>query len=345
MAGVTISRTIAAVLCLLTLLLTATAEIHRAKHTGKTLLYEHGTQRSPEQTDDIVTDEDEDEDENSWWWQGRHRWGKSEAWVCSLCASVLVGLCGIFPLLIIPLEAGPSLKHGAGAAKLKLLLSFAVGGLLGDVFLHLLPEAWGHVGTDANGHVTIGLWVITGILSFILMEKIFAQDTNEDDHTDQKLTNQYVNHNNNNNNVKTKAKQKRWRANSKVHVANGITKDVHCHQVVGSRSSGSDTDAELTSLAASKSRDHCLHASPVKMFTAMGGMLGAVVALSVESAEGLGNRTAWILPFTAGGFINIALVNVLPDLLTETNPRESVKQIACLGGGIAVMALVTTVVD
>lgn len=30
----------------------------------------------------------------------------------------------------------------AAANKLKLLLSFAVGGLLGDVFLHLLPEAW-----------------------------------------------------------------------------------------------------------------------------------------------------------------------------------------------------------
>ena len=30
----------------------------------------------------------------------------------------------------------------APAARLKLLLSFAVGGLLGDVFLHLLPEAW-----------------------------------------------------------------------------------------------------------------------------------------------------------------------------------------------------------
>lgn len=31
----------------------------------------------------------------------------------------------------------------AGDSKsLKILLSFAVGGLLGDVFLHLLPEAW-----------------------------------------------------------------------------------------------------------------------------------------------------------------------------------------------------------
>lgn len=30
----------------------------------------------------------------------------------------------------------------AGCHKLKQLLSFAIGGLLGDVFLHLLPEAW-----------------------------------------------------------------------------------------------------------------------------------------------------------------------------------------------------------
>lgn len=29
---------------------------------------------------------------------------------------------------------------------------------------------------------------------------------------------------------------------------------------------------------------------------------------------------AWILPFTSGGFLYIALVNVLPDLLEEDDP-------------------------
>lgn len=33
---------------------------------------------------------------------------------------------------------------------LKTLLSFAVGGLLGDVFLHLLPEAWEYDMKDRN---------------------------------------------------------------------------------------------------------------------------------------------------------------------------------------------------
>lgn len=38
---------------------------------------------------------------------------------------------------------------------LKTLLSFAVGGLLGDVFLHLLPEAWEYDMRDAKGKETL----------------------------------------------------------------------------------------------------------------------------------------------------------------------------------------------
>lgn len=38
----------------------------------------------------------------------------------SIISSILVGLSGIFPLLVIPLEAGPSLKHGG---KFRLIIS------------------------------------------------------------------------------------------------------------------------------------------------------------------------------------------------------------------------------
>lgn len=38
----------------------------------------------------------------------------------------------------------------AGCQKLKQLLSFAIGGLLGDVFLHLLPEAWALSGSSGG---------------------------------------------------------------------------------------------------------------------------------------------------------------------------------------------------
>lgn len=51
------------------------------------------------------------------------------------------------------------------------------------------------------------------------------------------------------------------------------------------------------------------------------------------------------MPFTAGTFLHIALVTVLPDLLKEEDPRESLKQILALIAGISVMAIVTTLVE
>ena len=41
------------------------------------------------------------------------------------------------------------------------------------------------------------------------------------------------------------------------------------------------------------------------MWTASVGMLGAIAALSLDSVQSLEARTSWILPFSAGGFLNI----------------------------------------
>lgn len=37
---------------------------------------------------------------------------KKEAWLYSIPATILVGMCGIFPLLVIPVEAGQALREG-----------------------------------------------------------------------------------------------------------------------------------------------------------------------------------------------------------------------------------------
>jgi zinc transporter 7 len=75
---------------------------------------------------------------------------------------------------------------------LKILLSFASGGLLGDAFLHLIPHAvsphshgedGGHShehshshGGEGHGHdhdrnMIVGLWVLAGIVTFLIVEK------------------------------------------------------------------------------------------------------------------------------------------------------------------------------
>lgn len=50
--------------------------------------------------------------------------------------------------------------------------------------------------------------------------------------------------------------------------------------------------------------------------------------------------TKWILPFTAGGFIYIATVSVIPELLTATKLWQSVKEILALLFGVYMMVLI-----
>ncbi|KAJ8965205.1 hypothetical protein NQ314_004273 [Rhamnusium bicolor] len=84
------------------------------------------------------------------------------------------------------------------------------------------------------------------------------------------------------------------------------------------------------------------HAALFQILTAGGGLIGALSAITFSGAtNSIEARTSWILPFTAGTFLHIALVTVLPDLLKEEDPKESFKQLLALILGITIMAFVT----
>ena len=68
---------------------------------------------------------------------------------------------------------------------LKYMLSFAVGSLLGDVFLNLLPQTYFSLYKNAKmnkepetftqtGHITIGIWIISGLFVFIFVEMLYS---------------------------------------------------------------------------------------------------------------------------------------------------------------------------
>ena len=75
---------------------------------------------------------------------------------------------GLFPVLVLGKMSDSTQRF---------LLSFACGGLLGDVFLHLLPEAYAYQQAHSNtqqGHLSLGLWVLLGILTFIVVEMLLS---------------------------------------------------------------------------------------------------------------------------------------------------------------------------
>ncbi|CAG4970790.1 unnamed protein product [Colias eurytheme] len=391
-------------------------------------------------------------------------------WLFSAMASVLVGLSGILPLLIIPIDETASFKDGAGAATLRILLSFAVGGLLGDVFLHLLPEAWQNdlANTKEGEHVSMkcGLWCLFGMLVFIIVEKLFATVEEEEEEPKQNGSIRHIEieeieklleaekirgggcggngkvtakelydtcvFNNNtkeieeieklleaekirgggcggngkvtakelydtcvfNNNTKgegaccsaiassngaVRCKGSRWMGrcllrearekvqssekSDKKHVAgylnlmaNSIDNFTHGLAVggsflVGFRVGLLTTFAILVHEIPHEVGDFAIllksgfsrwEAAKAQMATASAGLVGAMTAVIFSGARNaIEARTSWITPFTAGGFLHIALVTVLPDLLREENRIESLKHLAALIAGIVAMAIMS----
>ncbi|KAK7079337.1 hypothetical protein SK128_013884 [Halocaridina rubra] len=73
----------------------------------------------------------------------------------------------------------------------------------------------------------------------------------------------------------------------------------------------------------------------LQLVTALGAITGTMISLLAEGADD--SAIAWILPFTAGGFIYIATVSVIPELLENSRLWQSVFEIIALLSGVALM--------
>ncbi|AOW06649.1 ZIP zinc transporter-domain-containing protein [Yarrowia lipolytica] len=87
-------------------------------------------------------------------------------------------------LALIPPDIRPS--------SLKVMVAFAVGGLLGDVFLHLLPQVFfgeeGGAGlrfvpVDEKRNIVLGFGIFVGFMSFIVMDKFIRMLGGGHDHS------------------------------------------------------------------------------------------------------------------------------------------------------------------
>nr|CAI5845453.1 unnamed protein product [Callosobruchus analis]CAI5853030.1 unnamed protein product [Callosobruchus analis] len=284
------------------------------------------------------------------------------AWVCALeympCiwamfGSFLVGLSGVLPLLIIPMDQTDNLKQGDSANRLKTLLSFAVGGLLGDVFLHSLPEIWAYDVSRKSGTTSAsGLLILTGLILFVIAEKCFTVIENISENENQV---EDISENNNTKGLPSKGKTASSMAGYLNLVANTMDNFTHGLSLGGAflvslRLGLFTTFAILVHEIPHEVGDFAIllrsgftrwRAALFQILTAGGGLVGALSAVQFSGAStSLEARSSWIMPFTAGTFLHIALVTVLPDLLKEEDPKESCKQIVALILGITVMALV-----
>ncbi|CAH1786290.1 unnamed protein product [Owenia fusiformis] len=330
-------------------------------------------------------------------------------WAKALTSTALISAAPILILLFIPLENTPEYEP-----LLKILLSFASGGLLGDAFLHLIPHAMtphgpadgdhshshGHSHGEGEGHVhdmSVGLWVLAGIIVFLIIEKFVryvkghshshghshgapAKKEEKESKKDEKETKEddakTKDKKEESDNKKEESKEKKEESKEKKTDDKIVEKDhtfpqedikVSAYLNLAADFSHNFTDGLAigasymagTNIGIITTITILLHEVPheigdyailvtsgcsrkkammLQLTTAVGAMMGTLVSLMLQDMTAA--ATTWILPFTAGGFIYIATVAVIPELLSESTLGQSIKEIAAMLVGVYMMVLI-----
>lgn len=268
--------------------------------------------------------------------------------------------------------------------RLKILLAFASGGLLGDAFLHLIPHAvaphnHNHDGHHGHSHgnenhdhdMTVGLYVLGGLITFLVVEKLVRFLKGESGHghshsapkNQEKETESLAENENKkkgkSEKITSKKPEKKQKENNDIlisgylNLAADFTHNFTDGLAIGASYLAGNSIGIVTTVTILlhevpheigdfailiKSGCSKKKAMMLQLTTALGAIAGTVIALL-----GSGNETSasWVLPFTAGGFIYIATVSVLPELLEgSTKFVQSIKEISALLTGVFLMVLI-----
>ncbi len=232
----------------------------------------------------------------------------------------LVSLIGITTL---------SLKQDFLKRALFLLISLAAGALLGDAFIHLLPEAF----EEASDPLTVSLLVLAGILTFFVLEKFlhWHHSHGEDEFSAEHARIHPVGHlvlvsDGVHNLVDGLAIGAAFLVSPEVGIATAIAIALHeIPQEIG--------DFGLL-IHAGFSRTKALLLNFASALTAF---LGLGLAFWLSS---LGESLApLIAAFAAGNFIYIALADLVPELQKTKGGGRSVLQFVVIVIGLAAMVM------
>nr|XP_033492746.1 zinc transporter Slc39a7 [Epinephelus lanceolatus] len=317
-----------------------------------------------------------------------------ELWTQAIGATLLISAAPFLILFLIPVQSNSDQHQNL----LKVLLSFASGGLLGDAFLHLIPHALephSHHGGEDHGHshtseeshdhghshgaahshmMSVGLWVLGGIIAFLVVEKFVralkgghghghshghshdAPKAKDSDGEEEKEKKKKEEKDSKDEKVPKKEETKGTdiKVSGYLNLAADFTHNFTDGLAIGASFLVSPAVGAVTTLTillhevpheigdfAILVQSGCTNrkAMCLQLVTALGALAGTACSLL---AEGVGAAaTAWILPFTAGGFVYIATVTVLPELLAgRSSFGQSVMEILALLFGVSMMVLI-----
>lgn len=263
----------------------------------------------------------------------------SHAWLYSLMSVIAVSLMALVALAIIAFDER-MLQRFVPA-----MMGLAVGAMLGDAFLHLLPELYDGPRSDTR----VALGILAGLVLFYLLELTVrrhhdrfhrhhhhAADTHQApglptaDHLIAPVGYVSLFAGSLHNIMDGVLLAASYLTSFKVGLATTIAIILHelPHEIGGF--------GVLVHAGFTRSR-----ALLFNLLTGIGALLGALVCLSLGSiVEGI---PAVMLPLTTGGFIYIAAANLLPELARQTRFSQIAAQVGGILAGVVMMYLLTSI--
>ncbi|CAG9826087.1 unnamed protein product [Diabrotica balteata] len=309
--------------------------------------------------------------------KSKNQLNTQDLWIHAMGSTLLISAAPFFILFFVPLDNTESSQP-----LLKILLAFASGGLLGDAFLHLIPHATmaieeqnphshshshSHEPGEEHSHdMSVGLWVLAGIVVFLVVEKsvrILKGPSHSHSHNAPVASNEKTATKKDSGDkkvAKTPKKEeepvKEIKVAGYLNLAADFSHNFTDGLAIGSSYLAGNTVGIVTTITI------LLHEVPheigdfaillqsgvsrrnamlLQLTTALGAVAGTALSLLAQNSAGAMAAT-WILPFTAGGFIYIALVSVIPELLDEEKPSvlQTLLQVAAMLAGVGMMVII-----
>jgi zinc and cadmium transporter len=229
----------------------------------------------------------------------------TDIWLYALASVILVSLLSVIGVVFISISE----------AKLKqivfVLVSLAVGSLFGDVFIHLLPQAF----EKLEARLEASLYLLAGIFIFFVLEKFIRWRHQHD------LESQNAIH--------------------PVGYMNLLADGIHNFidgMIIGAAYLTSLRVGIATTIAVA------MHELPQEI-SDFGVLLHAGFskkkALIFNFLSALHYFVASMIPLAAGGFVYIAGSDLVPELNKELEPAKSLVQLLAIAAGVGLMLLLT----
>jgi zinc and cadmium transporter len=239
-------------------------------------------------------------------------------WISAIASTIIVSVISITGIFFLALRTDKLREM------VFILVSIAVGALLGNVFFHLIPESFEAIENER----LIALLILSGILAFFIMEKFLnwhhSHDVGHIDDHPKSYGYMSLLADGMHNFTDGILIGAGWLAGPEIGIATTLT--VILHEIPQEIS-----DFGILVHAGFTARKALF----LNFYAALTAVLGTLITLLLGNT--VKELSHWILPVAAGGFIYLAGTDLMPELNKDRSRRNSLVQLLMIIAGLALM--------